>query len=780
MNDKSFRVLEYQKIKDLLKNEAASQMTREVIDRLLPTGNPWEIQDRMDRTNEAVAVIMQKGGLSLGSFYNLKEHISLARKGGSLSFKQLLEVLYNLKAAAYAKDYLRKDLSPLKIIDELAALLGPLKNLAEEIDRAILSEDEMADNASPELKNLRRKISLQNDAIRNKMNSILNSSENRNMLQDALVTMRQGRYVIPVKQEHKARFPGIVHDQSSTGATLFIEPQAIVNLNNELRELELDERKEVARIVAVLSAMVGDYGEIIGNNQNILVELDFMFAKGRLSAKMKGEAPVVEPGAMLNIKSGRHPLLEEKTAVPISVSLGRDYETLIITGPNTGGKTVTLKTIGLFALMAQSGLHLPAATGTTMPVYENIFADIGDEQSIEQSLSTFSSHMNNIVEIVKEAGENTLVLLDELGAGTDPTEGAALAIAILDELRSRGSSTVATTHYAELKKYAIATEGVQNASMEFNVDTLSPTFRLNIGTPGRSNAFEISKKLGLPEHLIQNARELIAHGDLSFEEVLTAIEKDRKSAEEDRDEALLLKLDLKKRQEALDKEKDKILARARTEAAKILEETRELADEIQRELKEQKDTRSNAKISQLKREISDKTRELTGKEEPETDYQPLAIDDLAEGQWVFVPSLDQRGQVADIDRDKEQAQVQIGSMKVSLDIDELAKDTQGKKEGKTPKSGSRYSSLYGAKAMGISGSINVVGKNLDEAMMDVDKYLDDAFMAGLKEVSIIHGRGAGILREGLSKMFKSHKHVAGFRKGNYNEGGDGVTIVRLK
>lgn len=764
-------------------------MTQKVIDELLPSVDEYEIREKMAETTEAVSVIMHKGALPLGGFYDISGWVNLAQKGGVLTMKQLLEVLYNLQAARHAATFLKSDLPALPKIDQLAALISIQKDLESEIDRCILSEDEMADSASPELKSIRRKIGLQNEAIRNKMSSILTSSDNKSLLQDSIVTMRQGRYVIPVKQEHKGRFPGIVHDQSATGATLFIEPQAIVNLNNELRELELAEKKEVYRILAQLSAAVGQAGEEIKNNQRILIELDFMFAKGKLSAKMKAEPPEINTDGILYIREGRHPLIDPKKVVPISVSLGKDFDTLVITGPNTGGKTVTLKTVGLFVLMAHSGLHLPAAPGTVIPLLRKVYADIGDEQSIEQSLSTFSSHMRNIVDIVRDADGDTLVLLDELGAGTDPTEGAALAISILNELYGRGAKTLATTHYTELKKYAIATPGVQNASMEFDVETLSPTYHLTIGTPGRSNAFEISAKLGLPDHLIEHAKGLLDRGDIAFEDVITSIEKDRKLAEQERDEAMFLRIEMKRQKEELEKQqqkfaeqKEKLLAKAKEEARDIVQETKELADLIQSELRELEKyndpSQWNRKQEALRREIRELQDKHREKIEVKQNLKPVRPDELNIGDAVRILSLDQKGELISLPDEKNEVQVQIGLMKINVGLEQISRIQNGKKAKK--KQNTRHSSMYQSKVISIMPTCNVVGKVLDDALMDVDKYLDDAFMAGLKEVTIIHGRGAGILREGLTSMFKTHKHVEKYRKGNYNEGGDGVTIVTLK
>ena len=789
MNEKTYRVLEYNKILDLLSGEAASIITRNVIAKMKPELDVFLIKELLAETTEAVSVIMRKGALPLGSFYDIKNSIHQADKGSTLTMKQLLEVLYNLHVTRNAASFLKSDLPELPIIKGLAEVLSIQKRLEDDIDRCILSEDEMADSASPELKSIRRNIQRQNEAIRVKINQILNSSENRTMLQDSIVTMRQGRYVVPVKQEHKAKFSGIVHDQSSTGATLFIEPQAIVNLNNELRELELAEKIEIERILAELTAFVADVKDELLNNQDILLKLDFIFAKGKLSVKLKGSEPEINTQGVLRIKDGRHPLIEKDKVVPISIGIGHKYNTLVITGPNTGGKTVTLKTVGLFVLMAQSGLHVPAGSGTEMPVFRKVFADIGDEQSIEQSLSTFSSHMKNIVDIVENSGKETLILLDELGAGTDPTEGAALAISILEHLYDKGTKTIATTHYTELKKYAIATRGVENASMEFDVETLSPTYRLTIGTPGKSNAFEISQKLGLKPVIIKHAKGMLEKGDLEFEEVITSIEKDKKTAEEERDEAIHINLEMKKQKEQFDREKakleeqkEKILSKAREEARDMVREAKELADQVQRELrdleKNKNSTDRNRRYEETRRKIresSDKYREkLVTAENP----NPVRAEELRIGDRVKVLSLDQKGNLLTLPDDRNEVMVQVGLLKINVNLDNIAKiqDGSAKKDSKT----SRYGSLYRSKVQNIMPSINVRGSLLDDALMDVDKYLDDAYIAGLKEVTIIHGRGEGILREGIHQLLKSHKHVSKFRKGAYNEGGDGVTVVTFK
>ncbi|MDD2189430.1 MAG: endonuclease MutS2 [Eubacteriales bacterium] len=789
MNEKTYRVLEYNKILEMLRAEAASSITRKTIEELRPAFDINSIQDMLAETTEAVSVITHKGALPLGSFYNIKDSIYLADKGSTLTMKQLLEILYNLRVTGNAASFLKSDLPELPIIKGLAELLSVKKGLADNIDRCIISEDEIADSASPELKSIRRNILRQNDAIRAKMNQILNSSDNRTILQDAIVTMRQGRYVVPVKQEHKARFAGIVHDQSSTGATLFIEPQAIVNLNNELREMELAEKVEIERILAELSAEVAGVSDELLNNQEILLKLDFIFAKGKFSVKLKCTEPELNTSGILKIRDGRHPLIAKDKVVPISIAIGKDYHTLVITGPNTGGKTVTLKTVGLFVLMTQTGLHIPAGSGTQMPVFQKVFADIGDEQSIEQSLSTFSSHMSNIVDIVENSGKGTLVLLDELGAGTDPTEGAALAISILEHLYDKRVDTIATTHYTELKKYAVATRGVENASMEFDVETLSPTYRLFIGTPGRSNAFQISQKLGLKPVIIKHAKDLLEQGDIEFEDVITSIEKDRKLAEEERDEAILLNLEMKKQKEQFDRDrvkleaqKEKIISRAREEARDMIRDAKEFTDQVQKQLRELEQENNTGERNRKSEGIRKRIREASDKyrEKPVTieNSNPVKTGELKIGDRVRVLSLDQKGNVLSLPDEKGEMQVQVGLLKINVNVDNinLIENGKSKKENKT----TRYGAMYRSKVQSIMPSINVIRSNLDDALMDVDKYLDDAYIAGLKEVTVIHGRGEGILREGLHQMLKSHKHVSKFRKGTYNEGGDGVTVVELK
>lgn len=708
--------------------------------------------------------------------------------------KELLRVHYNMSLARRITVFLKSDLPPLPVIQSIGEVLAVHKNLEEEIDRCILSEDEMADNASSELRSIRRAIIRQNDALKARMNQILNSADNKTLLQDAIVTMRDGRYVIPVKQEHRGKFPGIVHDQSSTGATLFIEPQVIVNLNNELKQLELQEKAEIQRILADLSGRVSEYYHDLLNNQKLLIQLDVIMAKGKLSVLQHGEEPSVSENGELILKEARHPLIDPKKVVPINVSIGDSYNTLVITGPNTGGKTVTLKTVGLLSMMAQTGLHIPAASGSRIPVWKEIFADIGDEQSIEQSLSTFSSHMTNIVDIVEHAGSDCLILVDELGAGTDPTEGAALAISILEKFYEKGAKTIATTHYTELKKYAISTDGVENASMEFNVETLSPTYRLAIGIPGKSNAFEISRKLGLSDDIIEKSRRLLDGGDIQFEEVISALEADKKAAEEERDEAIMLNIAMKKQKEELDKEKrkleeekTKILNRAKEEARQMIQEAKELSKEVQEELRELSKIESlgqrNKKFDENRKRIKDAAGRYREKVIREVNDNPVAPEDLKLGDRVKVLSLGQKGEIVSLPDDRGELMVQVGILKAKVKLDDIMLIEGGALDINRPKkvkSKKNYGSMYRAKAQNVSVSIDVRGKNLDDAVMDVDKYLDDATMAGLNEVTVIHGRGEGILKRGLQDMMRSHKHVRRFRKGSFDEGGDGVTVVTLK
>ena len=787
MTDKTLNVLEYSKIIDMLMQQAGSEMTRKVISELKPVYDVREIRERQEETTEAVRLINAKGPMPGGGFYDIEGIVSFTRKGGVLTMAQLLRVLYNQKTADRILTFLKSDEIPeLPIIDSIAEVLVVHKDLIREIDRCILSEDEMADSASSELRSIRKAIVRQSDALKAKMNQILNAE--RTVLQDAIVTIRNGRYVIPVKQEHKNRVPGIIHDQSGSGATLFIEPQVIVNMNNELRQLELDEKAEVDRILSELSDMVSEAYHDLVNNQKLLLQLDLFMAKGKLSIEMGAEGPEINEEGVLKLRQARHPLIDKDKVVPVDISIGEGYKTLVITGPNTGGKTVTLKTAGLLSLMAQTGLHIPTAPGSRVPVYRRVFADIGDEQSIEQSLSTFSSHMSNIVQIMREAGEGCLVLLDELGAGTDPTEGAALAISILEDLARSGACSIATTHYTELKKYAISTEGVENASMEFDVDSLSPTFRLVIGLPGKSNAFEISKKLGLDGRITDRASELLDSGDLAFEDVVSTLEEEKKKAEEERDEAARINAEIKRQKEELDKQEKKLaerrekeIERAREEARDIIREARETADDFKEELKEIARLES---LGERMKRFDEGRRKLKSVEKKnrstikrEVSNDPVDPEALHIGERVKILTLGQNGEIVELPDEKGDLQVQCGAIKIGVNVtDIMLIDNPVKK----PKKKSSYAGLYKSKTQTISTSVDVRGKNLDDALMDMEKYIDDAFMSGLPEVTIIHGRGEGILSKGIRARLRSLKHVKDYRRGGFNEGGDGVTVVRFK
>ena len=670
MNSKALRVLEYQKIVDMLTAECCSSLTRGKAMGLEPMTDSYDIGEALADTEEAVVVILKKGTPPIGNFYDISGFAHLAAKDGCLSMKQLLEVAYNLSAARRTAEYLSSDLPELPRIDGLASAISVLKSLEEEITRCIISEDEMADSASAELKRLRKAIIRQNEDIKTKIQKIVGASENKTFLQDAIVTMRQGRYVIPVKQEHKAKLAGIVHDQSASGATLFVEPQAIVTMNNELRELELAEDAEVKRILGELSYEVGCNELKIKANQEIMVKLDFMFAKGRLACSMNGFKPLINTDNIINLKKARHPLIDKKKAVPINLSIGDGYRTLVVTGPNTGGKTVTLKTVGLLCLMAQSGLFVPAAEGTTLPVFREIYADIGDEQSIEQSLSTFSSHMTNIVSIVESSTRDSLVLLDELGAGTDPTEGAALAISILNHLYNKLATTIATTHYTELKKFALSTKGVRNASMEFDVETLSPTYRLIIGVPGKSNAFEISRKLGLSDKIIDHARRFIEEGDAAFEDVITSIEADRKKAEDDAKEAEEIRAQLEKAKERMErneeklrKQREEILNEAKDEARILIEDARKEIDELRKQINETIDNAElNSKIEEGRRRLAEKKKDYARAEEKTENTEKPDAKDIKVGIRVNVLSVDGKGTVLTLPDDKGDMFVQVSSL----------------------------------------------------------------------------------------------------------------------
>lgn len=793
MNQKALETLEYKKIIAQLKREMGSATSAKLADELTPLTSEKIIKEELRSTTEAVDLIVRKGPLPTGGLYDIREALLLAQKGGSLTMRQLLEVQNVLGISSEVVAFMHDDALPeLKYIGEMVDLIVEFTALEKEISRCILTEDEMADNASPKLKDIRRSIHQQNQAIKNKLSRIITSSSNKTYLQDAIVTMRDGRYVIPVKQEYRSFFPGMVHDQSKGGATLFIEPQGVVELNNKLRELEVEEQLEIARILAELSSRVAEHYREIRSNLKLLTKLDFIMAKGKLSCKMHASEPKIDADGELRLISARHPLIEYKKAVPVDIRIGGDYRTLIITGPNTGGKTVSLKTAGLLVMMAQSGLHIPASHASTLPIFGEVFADIGDEQSIEQSLSTFSSHMKNIVSIIDKASYDSLVLVDELGAGTDPTEGAALAIAILERFYDSGALTMATTHYNELKKYALATSGVENAAMEFDVETLTPTYRLLIGVPGKSNAFEISKKLGLSESVIERASEHIKHGDMEFENVISSIEDDKRKAAADRLDAESMRAEIEERlkkleekEKAISEKRADIIAEAKREARELLRETKSAVKDVQKDLRRLQKSGAHTNLNtgaleKSRRKINEAENLVSEKVVKQVNSEPVSADTLKIGDRVKLLTIGQNGTILSLPDEKGNLMINIGALKVKARLQDLMLINEGKDRKPQAKSSSKYGSLLRSKSSSVSASINVMGKNLEDALADVEKYLDDVYMAGLDMVSIIHGRGGGILKDGIRQMLKRKKYVDSYGAASYNDGGEGVTVVRMK
>ncbi len=790
MNDKTMRVLEYDKIKNMLKDQAVSVMAKEMISDIKPLNQPETIVNLLKETSEASSVLKRIGRVPLNRILDIKAAIIRTQKGGTLDTRQLIDIVYNLRTAKEIKRALStEEVSHLELIAGLCEAITTQRNLEDEISRCIIAENEVADDASATLKQIRRQIVRKEESIQSKMNQIVGSNSARTMLQDALVTMRNGRPVIPVKQEYRSHYPGIIHDSSSTGATLFVEPAAIVNISNELRELQSKEFAEIEKILSDLSQQVFEKAEEILINQEVLIKLDYIFAKGKLSNIMRGIEPQINQTNQVRIVNGRHPLIADNEVVPININLGKSFDTLVITGPNTGGKTVTLKTVGLFILMAQSGLHIPAEYGSEILVFNQVFADIGDEQSIEQSLSTFSSHMTNIVDLVKKSDENTLVLVDELGAGTDPTEGAALAIAILDYLYGKGCKTIATTHYTELKKYALVTDGIENGSVEFNVETLSPTYKLSIGTVGRSNAFEISKKIGLDEFIINEARKLVGQEDVAFEEIISTIENNRREAEEEKDEAIKLKIEIKKLKEELDgkktkleMQKERIITEAKEEARKMLKDAKASADQTAKDLRKIENLKDgkerNRQLENLRKGIREKisnTNESMSMEEVETHQVPK---NLKIGDSVKIVTLGQKGTVVNKPDKNGDVMIQAGLMKINVNIKNLVRTNEQNVSDNIAKSS--VGNIYKSKTQNVAISVDVRGELLEDAVMDVEKYLDDSYIAGLKQVTVIHGKGGGILKKGIQEALKRNKHVKKYKSGEFDEGGDGVTVVFFK
>lgn len=794
MNEKVLRVLEYHKIIDLLTDKASSPLGRELCRALRPMIDLDEITLSQQETADALARIFQKGSTSFGGNKDLGYAIKSLEIGSALSAPELLKIagmLYNVsRIKTYGKR--EKEETPADSLDEYFDGLTPLTSLANEIRRCILSEEEIADDASPGLKHIRRSMILTNDKIHTQLNSMVNGSY-RTYLQDAVVTMRGNRYCIPVKSEYKGQVPGMVHDQSSTGSTLFIEPAAVVALNNQLRELALQEKAEIESILAQLSLSAAEHTEALADNQRLMTKLDFIFAKAGLAMDLNATAPVFNTEHSIHIRKGRHPLLDKKKVVPIDIRLGNDFDLLVITGPNTGGKTVSLKTVGLFTLMGQSGLHIPALDRSELSVFTEVYADIGDEQSIEQSLSTFSSHMTSIVSILKHADEHSLCLFDELGAGTDPTEGAALAIAILNFLHDRGIRTMATTHYSELKVYALTTSHVENACCEFDVETLRPTYRLLIGIPGKSNAFAISSKLGLSDEIIAAAKEQITEDKESFEDLLTNLEHSRVTIEREqleiqtcKAEIETLKRQLEEKQEKLSQSKDRILRNANEEAREILQEAKDFADETIRIFQKNGTGLSMKELEQKRQSIRNKIGEKNEKLSLKTSTpaaKPNTPDPakLKKGDSVKVVSMGLKGTVSTLPDGRGNLFVQCGIIRSQVNIKDLVLIDE---DALTPVTASKGISGSGkikmSKSFSISPEINLLGKTVDEAIAVLDKYLDDAYLSHLPNVRIVHGKGTGALRNAVQCHLKKCKYIKSYRLGELGEGDSGVTIAEFK
>ena len=791
MRQKSKSVLEFDKIIEKVAGFAETEKGKEEVYKLDISHDPEGVRFKQKQTAQALSIIIEKGSPPLGGISDIKEYVKRGAIGGIISLRGLLNCADTLRAARLLKNYvlLNNDDRNYDLLESLCQDIYANKDIEERIYSVIISEEEIADDASLELKRIRREIQIKNNSIKNKINSIVSSPSMQKYLQEAIVTMRNDRYVIPVRKEYRSMVKGIIHDQSATGSTLFIEPLALVEMTNDIANLKIEEKKEIERILLELSMMIGDISEEMLSNQEILIELDFIFAKGKYAISINGIEPKINDRGYIRIKKGRHPLIAPELVVPIDAVLGDEYTTLIITGPNTGGKTVSLKTLGLFTLMGMAGLHLPAEYGTEISVFNAVYADIGDEQSIEQSLSTFSSHMTNIVKIMKEVDEKSFVLFDELGAGTDPTEGAALAIAILDTLHERKILTAATTHYSELKLYALTTEGVINGSVEFDVETLSPTYKLLIGVPGKSNAFEISRKLGLQQEIIDKAKQNIETDKIEFEDALKKIEENRIYIEEKKQEIDRIESESKKKhRDFLTKERksleksEKLIDEANYEARKIIENAKREASEIIRELRKlnlEMDKDKNRRVNELRQLLNEKTKEfseniytdqITEEDTYETDSN------LETGDAVFVRRINQKGFIISEVDDSQTVMVQIGLVKTKVkksDLRKIKSDEEIKQKNNTNR-------MVKLKTSSINPTLDLRGYNLDEALLELDKYLDDAFMSNLNEVQVIHGKGTGVLREGVTQFLKKHKHVKESRLGTFNEGGDGVTIVKLK
>ena len=799
MNQKVFQTLEFDKIIKILTGYASTEMGRDLCRKLTPMTKETDILNAQDHTQDALTRIYRRGSISFSGITDLKPSIARLNMKGSLGAGELLNIAKLLETVKNAAAYNSSEDDDMEAdsLDEIFEALVPLNDLLREIRRCIISEEEISDDASSALKSIRRSMKQANQKIHNQLTAVVSASSNQDKLQDAIITMRNGRYCIPVKQAYRNSFPGMIHDQSASGNTLFIEPMSVVTLNNELKELEGREQAEIEKILSLLSEEASYAADDLARNQDLLVQLDFIFAKAKYAKDLDASRPIFREDGVINIKQGRHPLLDQKKVVPINVSLGQDFSMLIITGPNTGGKTVSLKTVGLLTLMGQAGLHIPAFQGSSLGIFREVFADIGDEQSIEQNLSTFSSHMTNIVSIIQQAYKDSLVLLDELCGGTDPIEGAALAISILTDLHDRGIKTMATTHYSELKMFALSTDDIENASCEFDVETLSPTYRLMIGIPGKSNAFAISRKLGLDEHIIEGASGQIDESVKDFETILADLEKSKQTIEQEQEEILAyrkeiesLRRSLKARQDNIKEKREKTLRNAREEAQRILQEAKDVADQTIREynqLKKQTNKDTNKKMEHMRSDLRGRMNKLenqmTARKKKRSGKRHDA-GDFHVGDEVYVSSLSLNGTVQTLPNAKGDLYVQMGMMRSlvnirDLEITKTAKEV--KRENQRNENRGRARTAMNKSAT-IKPEINVMGMTVDEAIAELDKYIDDACLANLAQITVVHGKGTGALRKGLHNYFKTlkkQKRISGYRDGECGEGDLGVTVVTL-
>ena len=790
MNERNIRVLEFPKILEMLAALAVTDPGREAARALMPSGDAATVRRWQAETEEATTIMAYTGGNPMAWFTDVRPFLKLAKAGGTLSPKALLQVADALKASRTVRSALVTDREDTPYLTEMGSRLATNRSLEEEIFDAIISEDEISDHASPELYDIRRKMRTLNDRVRDRLNGIIRSSTMQKYLMDAIVTMRNGRYVVPVKAECRASVPGIVHDQSGTGSTLFIEPMAVVEAGNELKQWTLKEKNEIERILGMFSDRIAPDADLIASNLDLLARLDVIFAKAALSRQMRAVPPKLNEEGHVRLIQARHPLIDPEKVVPSTLWLGEEFTTLVITGPNTGGKTVTLKTVGLLSLMAQAGLQIPAAYGSELAIFDEVFADIGDEQSIEQSLSTFSSHMTNIVEILQSVTPQSLALFDELGAGTDPTEGAALAMAILNHLLTMKVTTMATTHYSELKAFALSTPGVENASVEFNVETLRPTYRLSIGVPGKSNAFEISRKLGLPEFLIEDANSRLSQDAVRFEDVIAnaeyhrqIAEKERELAEEAHRETQRLRDEAEKLQKELADRRESELRKAKDEARKLLQKAQRESEQIIADLKKQRSAGvKEHELHNLRAQLQGAIDENTEKISADAGVGSVPTS-LKVGDTVLLVNLNTKATVVTPPDSKGECTVQAGALKLKANLADMrtAKpDKPEKPKGRQPAKGSGGGTTINVGVRQVQTECDVRGMNLEEAIDEVDAFLDSALLNKLGQVYIIHGKGTGILRSGIQQHLKRYGAVKSFRLGKYGEGEDGVTVVTLK